>query len=179
LFYSSITLLICILKPFIEKKHLVNAEIKYEEVFLIEEGQSAVMSREEALQRAYAAGLDLVVVDVSRKPPVAKIMDYGKQLYRDSKKVGKGKRTVVKGVRLSLNTEQNDWELKLEQAKRFLKERNLVKVQLILKGREVMYVPRAMEKIKSFAQLLEEMAEMKEQPRRAGYAITMVLQPLS
>ena len=130
---------------------------------------------------AEEAEQDLVEVSPKAVPPVCKIMDYGKYLYKLNKVEQKQKKsqikTEVKGVRLGFNTGQHDLDFKVKRAKEFLGKRNLVKVALILKGREMAYKSIALDKMREFAKSLEEDAVIDSPPKAQGYQITMILKP--
>ena len=135
----------------------------------------------EALQKARALELDLVEVAPNAKPPVCKIMDFGKFLYRQKKQEQKQKKTQkqgeVKGVRLSMRTGTHDLEVKAAKAKEFLKDRNLVKVALILRGRELSHIDLARDKMKVFAEMLADAGTIEELPKKQGHNIIMMINP--
>jgi len=123
-----------------------------------------------------------VEVSPNINPPVCKIMDFGKYQYKQKKIEQKHrkmqKQTEVKGIRLSFRTDAHDLEVKIKQAEKFLKERNIVKVTLIFKGREAAYAHLAEEKMKKFAEGLKESGNVDEQPKKHGYNMTMIISPL-
>lgn len=129
---------------------------------------------------ARASELDLVEVAPNVNPPVCKILDFGKYLYHQKKlehKQTRQKQTEVKGIRLSMRTDTHDLETKARQAKGFLEERNLVKVALILRGREFAHVDLALDKMKKFAEMLKDIATIEQQPKRTGNTLIMMLVP--
>src|SRR6056300_544576 len=102
------------------------------------------MGTDKARSLAKAAGLDLVEVSPNTNPPVCKIMDYGKHLYK-KKKADQAhkkaqKQTEVKGVRITLRISDHDLKTKIRQAEKFLAQKNLVKISLMFKGRELAHV---------------------------------------
>ncbi len=109
-------------------------------------------------------------------------MDFGKYRYKqkkiDQKHKKMQKQSEVKGVRVGFRTDDHDMEVKRKQAEKFLKARNIVKVSLIFKGRELAHVDLAMEKLKKFAETLEEIAHVEEGPKRQGNNLIMILTPL-
>ena len=109
-------------------------------------------------------------------------MDYGKYQYRQNKIEQKHKRmqkqTEVKGIRLSFRTDDHDLETKINQAVRFLKDRNIVKVTLIFKGREAAYAHIALEKMNKFADGIKEVGKVDEGPKKQGYNMIMIISPL-
>ncbi len=139
------------------------------------------MGLEKAKQLAKEAGLDLVEVSPQTHPPVCKIMDYGKHLYKQKKQDQaqrkSQKQTEVKSIRVSLRTGEHDIETKVRQAEKFLKERNLVKISLIFRGREVTHSELGFEKLKVMIERLEEVAEVDTPPKRQGNNLMMILAP--
>lgn len=130
---------------------------------------------------ARALELDLVEVAPNAAPPVCKIMDFGKFLYRQKKQEQKQKKSQkqgeVKGIRLSMRTDTHDLEVKAEKAKMFLKERNLVKVAMILRGRELAHMDLARNKMKVFSDMLLETGKIEEMPKKQGHNLIMMITP--
>ena len=150
-------------KPDFEKKRFrVNQQIRESEVFLIDEnGQSiGVMPTAKALAMALEAGLDVVEVNPKVQPPVVKIIDYGQFKYKKEKEAQKQKvkqkKVEIKGLRLSVRIGQHDFDLRVEQAKKFLARGDKLKLELILKGRERQHPEKAEEMMKKFYYLLKE-----------------------
>lgn len=143
--------------------------------------QLGLMPIEKALALADERETDLVEVSPKANPPVCKIMDYGKYLYKLKKQEQQHKKntkkTEVKGVRIGLSTGVHDLEVKKKQAIRFLKDRNLVKVVIIFRGRELVHKELGKEKMYEFAKELEEYADVDSQPKHSGYQTVMVLSP--
>lgn len=146
------------------------------------EGQIGVTSREDALRMARERGLDLVEVSPISTPPVCKIMDYGKYLYRQKKLDQKHKKmqrkAEVKGVRFSMRTSNHDLEIKARQARKFLEERDAVKAQLVFKGREASHEHLAREKMVKFSESLKDISKIDTPPSRHGMSLIMTLVPL-
>lgn len=140
------------------------------------------MSIDEARQLATERNLDLVEVSPNAKPPVCKLIDYGKYMYKQKKIEQKHrkmqKQTEVKGIRLSLRTGDHDLKVKEKNARKFLEARNLVKVQLIFKGREAVHKDLATDKLTTFAESLVDIARVEEAPKRQGNTLIMILAPL-
>lgn len=140
------------------------------------------MATEKAYAEAKSKDLDLVEVSPNANPPVCKIMDYGKYQYKqkkiDAKHKKMQKQTEVKGVRIGFRTDVHDIEVKKKQAIKFLKARNIVKVALTFKGRELAHVDLAVTKMKQFGEELSEYANIEEGPKRQGYNLIMILTPL-
>ncbi len=125
--------------------------------------------------------LDLVEVAPLAKPPVCKILDFGKYQYRQRKIEAKHKRlqkkTELKTIRLSLRIDEHDLEVKAKQARGFLEDRNTVKVTLMFKGREAAHNDLGMQKIVSFYEKLKDIATIEAPAKRQGNSINMVLIP--
>lgn len=138
-----------------------------------------IMPREEALRRAREKGLDLVEISPNAVPPVVKIIDYGKFLYRLHKQEqkNKGHRTETKGVRLTIRTGEHDLEVKVRQAEKFLKDRDRVKVMLMFKGREITHFDLGLGKMKRFAEMLKDVSEVDQEPKKQGRTLIMILKP--
>jgi len=133
------------------------------------------------LLKAEEAGLDLIEVSPNDNPPVCKIEDYGKLVYKqkklEKKNKNKQKTNEIKGLRLSIAISDHDFDVKVAQAERFLKTAHPVKVALILKGREVAYRDMAIEKLQVFAEKLKELSQVEQMPKSQGYNVFMILNP--
>jgi len=168
----------------ISKQLRINRQIRVPNVRLIDEDDAQLGEKtiEEALQIASGHGLDLVEVAPKATPPVCKIMDYGKHLYRQNKIEQKHKKMQkqgeMKGIRLSYSIDKHDLETKIRQAEKFLKDRNSVKVTLMFKGREASHADIGREKMKMVIDALKEVAQVEESPRKLGNSMFMVLVPL-
>lgn len=140
------------------------------------------MPLEKALERASEKGLDLVEVAPLAKPPVCKIMDFGNHLYNLKKKEKKqkksAKQTETKTIRLSIRTESHDLEVKARKARKFLESRHPLKVVLIFRGRELAHKDLAIEKMKTFQAMLEDVCTIEQMPKKQGYQMIMILNPL-
>jgi len=125
-----------------QKKPKINNEIRAIEVRLIDEeqGNLGVVKTTDALEMAQKKGLDLIEISPKAKPPIAKIMDFGKFLYKEKRKareISKQSREMeMKSVRVHLGTSEHDLSLKARNASKFLKEGHRVRLELFLKGRE-------------------------------------------
>ena len=148
------------------KKPLANHRIRAREVRLIDETgkQLGVVVFEKALQMARECNLDLVQVTDKVEPPVCKIIDYGKYLYRLQKKEKEKKTqksTEIKGIRLRFNISPHDLETRARQAEKFLKKGNIVKIEMLLRGREKALGQFAREKMNHFVEILNERTPIK------------------
>ena len=129
-------------KPKPEKRFRANEQIRIPQVFLIDENGERLgeIDTRDALERARDIGLDLVEVNPTARPPVAKIMDYGQFKYEQEKKKHKQKvaqkKVDTKGVRLSVRISKHDLELRIRQGKKFLSQGNKLKIEMVLRGRE-------------------------------------------
>lgn len=139
------------------------------------------MPVEEALKKAQERELDLVEVAPLAKPPVCKIMDFGNYLYNLKKKEKKQrkrvKKTETKTIRMSIRTDKHDLEIKAKQARKFLEERNTIKAVVIFKGREITHQDLGIIKMHEFRDMLEDVSEVEQNPKKQGYQMTMILKP--
>jgi len=151
-------------------------------VRVIEDGvQVGVMPLKEALERAQRAGFDLVEVAPMADPPVCRIMDYGKYRYQQSKKLQDAKKSQsviqVKEIRLRPKTEEHDLQVKIRHARGFLEDKNKVKVNMIFRGREIVYTERGYEAMKVIEEALADVAMVEQPPKLEGRSLAMVLAP--
>lgn len=162
---------------------MINEQIRDKEVRLIgEDGeQLGVMPARDALQMAKDAELDLVKIAPTAKPPVCKIIDYGKYKYEQTRKekLAKKKQKVidVKEVRMSPNIDTNDLNTKINHAKKFLAKGARVKVTLRFRGRELAHVNASKYILDDFAKALEDVATIDKKPKFEGRSMTMFLAP--
>ena len=141
--------------------------------------QLGIMSSREALKIAEEAGLDLVKIAPTAKPPVCKIVDYGKYRYelaRKEKEAKKKQRTVEnKEIRMSPNIDTNDLNTKAGAARKFLTKGNKVKVTLRFRGREMAHMQTTKHILDDFAQMLSDVAVVEKAPKVEGRTMTMFL----
>ena len=141
--------------------------------------QLGIMSSREAYKLAQEAELDLVKIAPTAKPPVCKIIDYGKYRYemaRKEKEAKKKQKTVeIKEVRLSPNIDTNDLNTKMNAARKFLSKGNKVKVTLRFRGREMAHMQTSKHILDDFAKALEDIASVEKAPKLEGRSISMVL----
>jgi translation initiation factor IF-3 len=161
----------------------VNERIRIKEVRVINPDgeQLGILPIQEALQTAQNLGLDLVEVAPEAKPPVCRIMDYGKYRYEQSKKSreAKKKQTIiqVKEIKLRPKTEDHDFQFKARHAERFLKDGNKTKVTMMFRGREMVHLDRGRLQLDRFAEALKEVAVIEQPARLEGRNMVMVLGP--
>lgn len=169
------------MKKFTKVDYLrVNERIISSEVRLIDHDgtQVGIVSRSEALRRAYERGLDLVQIAPNERPPVCKIMDYGKYKYEQNKSEKHKHRTSsTKEVNVSLNIQHADIEVKMKQAEKFLLRGDKVLIKLLLKGREIIYATRAREILATCSAELEEVATVEQAPTLDGRIMNILLVP--
>lgn len=167
-----------------EDTHRINDKITAREVRVIDdEGeQLGILQIREALAKAEDAGLDLVEVAPMAKPPVCRIMDYGKFKYKEQKKEAEArkKRSEIetKELRIRYRTDSGDLETKLKQARDFLLDGDKVKFVMKFRGREVNYVELGLEKFEEIVRRLEDIATIDDQSPLAGKQIHIVLAPI-
>ena len=160
---------------------MINEQIRDKEVRLIGENgdQLGVMSAREALKLAEEEELDLVKIAPTAKPPVCKIIDYGKYRYelaRKEKEAKKKQKTVeVKEVRLSPNIDTNDLNTKVNNAKKFIQKGNKVKVTLRFRGREMAHMQTSKHILDDFAEMLADVAVIEKPAKQEGRSMSMVL----
>lgn len=160
---------------------MINEQIRDKEVRLIgEDGeQFGVVLTKDAMKMAEDAELDLVKIAPTAKPPVCKIIDYGKYKYeltRKEKEAKKKQKTVdLKEVRLSPNIEKNDMNTKVNNARKFIEKGNKVKVTLRFRGREMAHMQQSRHILDDFAKLLEDIAVVEKPSKLEGRSISMVL----
>ena len=160
---------------------MINEQIRDREVRVIgEDGQQlGIMSAKEAMKLAREAELDLVKIAPTAKPPVCKIIDYGKYRYelaRKEKEARKKQKVVeLKEVRLSPNIDSNDLNTKINAARKFVTKGNKVKVTLRFRGREMAHMQASRHILDDIAKELEEVAVVEKAPKVEGRAISMVL----
>ncbi|WP_073111976.1 translation initiation factor IF-3 [Hespellia stercorisuis] len=160
---------------------MINEQIRDREVRLIGENgeQLGVMSSREAMKLAQEAELDLVKIAPTAKPPVCKIIDYGKFKYeqtrRDKEAKKKQKTVELKEVRLSPNIEANDLNTKMTNARKFISKGNKVKITLRFRGREMAHMNQSRHILDDFAKALEDIAVVEKPSKLEGRSISMVL----
>lgn len=139
------------------------------------------MSSREALSLAEEAGLDLVEIAPMARPPVCRIVDFGKFKYQEQKRQHeqrqKQKQVQVKEVKFRPGTDENDYQIKLRNMTRFLEEEDKVKVTLRFRGREMAHQDIGMRQIERIRADLQEMAVVEQMPKMEGRQMVMVLTP--
>lgn len=160
---------------------MINEQIRDKEVRLIgsDGEQLGIMSAKEAMKLAEEAELDLVKIAPNAKPPVCKIIDYGKYRYelaRKEKEAKKKQKIVeVKEIRLSPNIEENDLNTKMNNARKFLSKGNKVKVTLRFRGREMAHMQASKHILDDIATALADVAVVEKPSKVEGRSISMIL----
>ncbi|MDU7164371.1 MAG: translation initiation factor IF-3 [Anaerococcus vaginalis] len=161
----------------------INDEIKDNKLRLIDEdgSQIGLVSKDEALDMAYDKHLDLVLMSPNAKPPVARIMDYGKFKYEQEKKAKENKKkqktTQTKETRFSLNIEDHDLATKANQTKKFLNNGDKVKVSVRFKGRELGHKNLGYDLLDKFIEFVGDIAQVEKKPALEGRSLVLFLSP--
>jgi translation initiation factor IF-3 len=144
--------------------------------------QAGIVTLQAALNMAEEAGLDLVEIAPLAQPPVCRVMDFGKFKYQESKKAHeaklKQKQIQVKEVKLRPATDENDYQIKLRNLKRFLEEGDKCKVTLRFRGREMAHQEFGLRQLERVKADLEELGQVEQMPKMEGRQMVMVIAPL-
>ena len=160
---------------------MINEQIRDREVRLIGSNgeQLGIMSARDAMKIAREAELDLVKIAPTAKPPVCKIIDYGKYKYEMSRKEKEARRKQkiieIKEVRLSPNIDENDLNTKISAARKFLQKGDKVKVTLRFRGREMAHVQKSKQILDVFAEKVADLAVVEKAPKLEGRQMIMFL----
>ena len=142
---------------------------------------AGVVSKEEAIERALEAGLDLVAISPNAEPPVCKILDYGKFKYEAQKKKNEAKKTqnviVVKEIKIRPGIEDHDYHVKLRAMNKFIAEGDKVKVTLRFRGREMAHQELGGKILDRVREDMETVAKVEQFPKMEGRQMTMVFSP--
>lgn len=165
-----------------KEEHRINEKIIAPQIRLIVEGEEPkVMSVREALVLAEEAELDLVEISPNAVPPVCKIMDYRKFLYNQKRKQkelkAKQSKIVIKEIRFGPNTDDHDFNFKLEHAKKFLEEGSKVKAYVFFRGRTIVFKDRGEILLLKFAQELADLGVLEQMPKLEGKRMTIMINP--
>jgi translation initiation factor IF-3 len=161
----------------------VNQEILVPRVRLVDErGEMVgVVTRNEALQRATEAGLDLVEVAANADPPVVKILDFGKYKYEEQKRKNEARKKQkvieIKEIKLRPGIDDHDYEVKMRSMVKFIEEGDKVKVTMRFRGRELAHQELGMNVLMRVRDDLDKSAKIEQHPRMEGRQMTMVLAP--
>ncbi|EGK8090389.1 translation initiation factor IF-3 [Campylobacter lari] len=166
-----------------EKEILLNEEIQADEIRCIgDDGKVyGIISSDEALDIANRLGLDLVMIAADAKPPVCKIMDYGKFRYQQEKKQKEAKKKQkvidIKEIKLSIKIAQNDINYKVKHASEFLEQGKHVKFRVFLKGREMGSPEAGIDLLEKIWQMVEDIADRDKEPLLEGRYVNMLVTP--
>jgi len=161
----------------------VNHRIRVPEVRLVgvEGDQLGIVAIEDAMRMAAELAVDLVEVAATARPPVCRLMDYGKFKYLQKKRTADAKRTSthveVKEVKIRPKTDQHDFDTKVAQARRFLAEGNRVKMTVMFRGREIAYAKTQGERLMEIAGMLADCSQIDVPPKVEGRNMSMMLNP--
>jgi translation initiation factor IF-3 len=166
-----------------QEKYAINEQITAEEVRVIGEdgAQLGVLKLRDALRTAEEKGIDLVEVAPEARPPVCRMLDYGKLKYREQKKAAEARRKtavhVVKELRIRYSTDKHDLDTKIRNARKFLQAGDRVRFLMRFRGREVTYQELGLETFKQVAAMLDDIAVVEEQSPIAGMRMSLTLAP--
>jgi len=162
---------------------IMNDDIRVDEVRCNVDGAEplGIISTDEAMNKANELGLDLVLIAPGAKPPVAKIMDYGKYKYQEEKKLKEQRKNqvkiVVKEIKLSVKIAENDISYKVKHAREFLEKGFHVKFRVFLRGREMAHPEAAKEVLLRVWPMVEDLGTMDKPPRFEGRYFNMLVLP--
>ena len=166
-----------------KQEQQINEEIRDKEIRVISDDgeQLGIMSAAEALKIAESRNLDLVKIAPMAKPPVCKVMDYGKFRFEKAKKekeAKKNQKTIeIKEIRLSLNIDTHDFDTKINHAKKFIASGNKVKVSIRFRGREMAHTENGLVTMKQFADACTEFSNVEKAAKLEGKSMMMFLAP--
>ena len=165
------------------QSHLINEDIQAPEVRLISETgeQLGVMPGRQALEAAIEREMDLVMISPQAKPPVCKIMDYGKFRFEQAKKEKEARKNQhvieIKEIRMSPSIGDNDFNTKLKNGQKFLQDGNRLKVTIRFRGREMAHTSIGEVILLKFAEQCKEIATLDKNPKLEGRNMSMFLSP--
>jgi translation initiation factor IF-3 len=175
--------------PVIEKRRTqrdlpqINERIRFPEIRVIDSdgSQVGIITPSEALRMAEEQELDLVLISETAKPPVCKIMDYGKYKFEQEKKAREARKKQhtadVKEVKMRYKIDEHDYNVRVNQAQRFLKSGDKVKATVIFRGREIQHSNLAEDLLKRLATDLQEFGDVQQFPKREGRNMMMLMAP--
>ncbi len=161
----------------------VNEEIRIPQVRLIDQDgeMQGVMTARDAMQRAFAVGLDLVEISPNADPPVCKILDFGKFKYEQQKKKNEAKKKQkvieIKEIKVRPNIDENDYQVKMRAMKSFIEEGDKVKVTLRFRGREMAHQDIGVRVLERIRAEMDTTPKVEQMPRMENRQMVMVLSP--
>lgn len=162
---------------------LINEEIRFDEVRCVGDNGEVygVMSSREALEIAVEKDLDLVLISLNAKPPVCKVMDYGKFRYHQEKRQKEAKRKQrqidIKEIKLSTQIAQNDINYKVKHAREFITDGKHVRFKVFLKKREMNIQDAGVDTLKKVAAMIEDIATAEKEPKIEGHYLSVLYVP--
>ena len=168
-----------------QQSQQINDAIRDKEVRVVSESgeQLGIMSSAQALHMAEAQNLDLVKIAPMAKPPVVKIMDFGKFRFEQSRREKEARKTQrmveLKAIEISVGIAKHDLDFKVGHAVRFLEQGHKVKVFIKLRGRQMAHANLASDRMKEFAELCQEVSTVERNPRLEGRQMMMFLAPIA
>ena len=140
-----------------------------------------VVSKQEGIEIAYEAGLDLVEISPNAEPPVCKVLDYGKYKYEAQKKANEARKKQkiieVKEIKMRPGIDEHDYQVKMRSVKRFLGDGDKVKLTIRFRGREMAHQDLGMKVLDRVREDVEELAKVEQFPKSEGRLMTMVIAP--
>jgi translation initiation factor IF-3 len=169
-------------QPALDRGPRINEQIRLTPIRLIgaEGEQLGLVPTAQALEKARAAGLDLVEVAADERPPVCKILDYGKMRFANSQKgnkAGRVRQQKLKELRLRPRTGDHDVETKAAQARKFLEQNDKVQITVTFRGREMQHVQEGRRVLDGVIQMLADVAKVERPPAMDGKRMTVMLMP--
>ena len=161
----------------------VNEQIEAEKVRVVNaDGEMVgVISKEEGIEIAFEAGLDLVEVSPNADPPVCKVLDYGKYKYEAQKKANEARKKQkvidVKEIKMRPGIDEHDYQVKMRSVRRFLDEGDKVKMTIRFRGREMAHQDLGMKVLDRVREDVDELAKVEQFPKSEGRLMTMVIAP--
>lgn len=162
---------------------IINERIRFPKIRVIDSdnAQLGIMTPREALELAEEKEMDLVLVTDKADPPVCRIIDYGKFKFEQEKKAKEAKKkqhnVEVKEVKMRYKIEKHDYDVRINQAKRFLQDGDKVKATVMFRGREIQHSDMARDLLSRLANDLQEFAEVQQFPKQEGRNMMMLLAP--
>ena len=161
----------------------VNEQIEAEKVRVVNAAGEmvGVISKEEGIEIAFEAGLDLVEVSPNADPPVCKVLDYGKYKYEAQKKANEARKKQkvidVKEIKMRPGIDEHDYQVKMRSVRRFLDEGDKVKMTIRFRGREMAHQELGMKVLDRVREDVDELAKVEQFPKSEGRLMTMVIAP--
>ena len=161
----------------------VNEQIEAEKVRVVNaDGEMlGVISKQEGIEIAFEAGLDLVEVSPNADPPVCKVLDYGKYKYEAQKKANEARKKQkvidVKEIKMRPGIDEHDYQVKMRSVRRFLDEGDKVKMTIRFRGREMAHQELGMKVLDRVREDVDELAKVEQFPKSEGRLMTMVIAP--